>query len=241
MATSSDWQTEALARTFLSGVRGAIPGAQAQVDVLLHIVDQWTPNPRAVLDLGCGDGILGRAVLERHPEARVWFLDFSAPMLAAARERLAADARATFVQADFATSDWLRAVDGVRPDLVISGFAIHHREDARKRAVYREVFDLLAPGGVFLNLEHVASATPAVSALFDAYFVDHLVAYHARSGAAMSREEINRNYYARPDKAENKLAPVEAQCAWLREIGFVDVDCFLKTFELALFGGRKTD
>ena len=118
MATSSDWQTEALARTFLSGVRGAIPGAQAQVDVLLHIVDQWTPNPRAVLDLGCGDGILGHAVLERHPGTRVWFLDFSAPMLAAARERLAADARASFVQADLATSDWLRAVDGVRPDLV---------------------------------------------------------------------------------------------------------------------------
>jgi len=32
---------------------------------------------------------------------------------------------------------------------------------------------------------------------------------------------------------------VEAQCAWLGEIGFADVDCFFRILELALFGGRK--
>jgi hypothetical protein len=42
-----------------------------------------------------------------------------------------------------------------------------------------------------------------------------------------------------PAKRENILAPVEEQCRWLRLIGFADVDCFLKVFELALFGGRK--
>ena len=26
---------------------------------------------------------------------------------------------------------------------------------------------------------------------------------------------------------------------WLRQIGFQDVDCYFKAFELALFGGRK--
>ena len=47
-------------------------------------------------------------------------------------------------------------------------------------------------------------------------------------------------YYNRPDKKENILTPVDIQCQWLRDIGFQDVDCFLKIFELALFGGRKT-
>lgn len=46
-------------------------------------------------------------------------------------------------------------------------------------------------------------------------------------------------YYYRPDKAANILTPVEDQCAWLREIGYVDVDCYLKAFELAVFGGRR--
>ena len=38
---SSQWQTETLTRTYLDGVRGAIPLAQAQIDVLLHVVEAW--------------------------------------------------------------------------------------------------------------------------------------------------------------------------------------------------------
>jgi hypothetical protein len=50
---------------------------------------------------------------------------------------------------------------------------------------------------------------------------------------------VASTYDQRPDKAANILAPVEEQCAWLRAVGFVDVDCFFKAFELAVFGGRK--
>jgi hypothetical protein len=39
----------------------------------------------------------------------------------------------------------------------------------------------------------------------------------------------------------NQLLDVETQVAWLREIGFAQVDCFWKWRELALFGGVKHD
>jgi len=52
-------------------------------------------------------------------------------------------------------------------------------------------------------------------------------------------EELSRTYLERPDKEENILAPVELQCSWLRDLGFADVDCFFRLFELALFGGRR--
>lgn len=42
-----------------------------------------------------------------------------------------------------------------------------------------------------------------------------------------------------PDKKENILAPVEEQCRRLCDLGYRDVDCFFKVFELSLFGGRK--
>jgi len=244
--TGSQWQTETLTRTYLEGVRGAIPLAQAQIDVLLKVVELWCapfffPSVGGrVLDLGCGDGILGRSILERHPGAQVVLVDFSAAMLDAARAKVGDDRRARIVQADFASPGWRAALgEGAAFDLVVSGFAIHHQPHARKQALYAEVYDLLSPGGVLLNLEHVASSTPAVQRLFDEYFIDHLYTYHRARDPDASRDEISRTYYTRPDKVENILAPVEGQCGWLRQIGFVDVDCFFKVFELALFGGRK--
>jgi tRNA (cmo5U34)-methyltransferase len=52
-----------------------------------------------------------------------------------------------------------------------------------------------------------------------------------------SRAEIAEDYYQRPHKDANLLAPLDMQCDWLCELGFIEVDCYLKIFELAVFVG----
>ena len=239
-ATKSEWQTQELVTAFLNSVRGAIPGADLQLAALRKLAQLWRPRPSRILDLGCGDGILGRMLLDAFPSARAVFADFSDPMLDAARAKLSRTPGATIVKEDFSSPKWLEAVASHVPfDIVVSGFAIHHQPDARKKSLYAEIYGALSPGGVFLDLEHVASASKAGERVFDEFFVDHLYDFHRASDPGKTREAIAEAYYDRPDKRENVLAPVDVQCQWLREIGFNDVDCFLKVFELALFGGKK--
>jgi SAM-dependent methyltransferase len=191
------------------------------------------------LDLGCGDGILGRTVMREYPLAAGVFVDFSQPMIEAAKKK-ADVGRATFVVQDLAAGGWVRPVEPHAPfDLALSGFAIHHLPDERKRELYREIAALLRPGGLFLNLEHVASGSQWADEAFDDLFVDALWSHQQKRGGALTREEVAQQWYHRPDKTENILAPVEVQCQWLREIGLTDVDCFFKLFQLALFGGKK--
>jgi SAM-dependent methyltransferase len=103
-------------------------------------------------------------------------------------------------------------------DVVASSFAIHHLPHPRKEALYREVWSVLEPGGVFCNLEHVASPSGRVHArFFDAL------------GTTPQEEE----------DPSDKLLDVETQLRWLRQIGFEDVDCFWKWRELALLLGRR--
>jgi len=130
-------------------------------------------------------------------------------------------------------------VGGERFDAVVSGYAIHHQPDRRKREIFREVFRLLNPGGVFVNIEHVAPESGWVARLNEDLFVDSLYKYHYRKRQRKTREVILKEFVHRKDKAANILAPVEAQCDWLRRCGFLDVGCYFKVFELAVFGGRK--
>jgi tRNA (cmo5U34)-methyltransferase len=52
-------------------------------------------------------------------------------------------------------------------DVVLSGFAIHHLPDGRKRSLFGEIHDLLRAGGVFVNLEVVQCATPELHEEFN--------------------------------------------------------------------------
>jgi len=171
------------------------------------------PGTRRILDLGTGDGRLLALVRQRHPDTEAVAVDFSPAMLDAARKRFVGDTAVEVVEHN---------MDNPMPalgsfDAVISSFAIHHLVHERKRALSAEVFGLLNAGGVFCNLEHVASPSQRLHEEF----------LH-RIGFTVETEDPS-----------NKLLDVETQLGWLREIGFADVDCQWKWRELALLTGVR--
>ena len=233
------WKDRAVARQFVEARAARVPETRTQLEVLLRVLGSLPAAPCRLLDVGAGDGILLATLLEALPGASGVAVDFSPPMLEAARRRLAPFGdRARVVEGDLASSAWRAGITG-RFDAIVSGFAIHHLPDARKRALYAEIHDLLAPGGVFLNLEHVASASPAVEAIAEEAMVAHQHAQRRAAGEGIARDRVRQEFRDRPDRLANILAPVEDQCRWLRDLGFADVDCFWKWFELALFGGFR--
>lgn len=98
------WQQAETVRWFLESVRGAIPFSREQFAVTLQIVASGRQPVRRFLDLGAGDGVLSAVLLARYPTAEPVLVDFSPPMLNAAKERLAPlTTQPVFVNADLAT------------------------------------------------------------------------------------------------------------------------------------------
>lgn len=231
------WQGEALVRTYLQDVRAGIPYGVDQIEIALRVSASLQLDVTNILDLGCGDGIAGSAARQIWPEAKLTLVDFSEPMLDAARLRFADASDIAFIHADFGEPGWIDCVNERSPfDLVLSVYAIHHQSDDRKQALYGEIVDLLAPGAVFINIEHVQSATPHVSAIWDQLLVERLIQQHPDRDPIV----VEREYAKRPDRAANRLTPVETQLEWLRELGLSNVDCYFKVLELAVFGGQKS-
>lgn len=204
--TSADHALAYLARA------DAIPHRTEGEAVLL---DHLPLQPQRILDLGTGDGRLMALVKLKVPEVVGVAMDFSDTMLAAVRARFAGDDRITVVAHDLRQP----LPDLGDFDAIVSSFAIHHLENDRKRSLYGEIYDRLRPGGIFCNLEHVASPTPRL---------------HRQFLAAIG-------YRPEEEDPENRLLDVETQLGWLRAIGFIDVDCHWKWLEMALLAGVKPD
>ena len=146
-----DRATEYLARADSLPHRGEGEG------VLVRDLAQALPG--RILDLGCGDGRLTALALAAYPESTATCVDMSEPMLAAAADRFDGDARVTFTTHDL---DDPLPFDGPF-DAVVTSLAVHHVDDERKRALYAEIAALLAPGGVFANLEIVDEPDPGAA------------------------------------------------------------------------------
>jgi tRNA (cmo5U34)-methyltransferase len=208
---TSEWQTKKHAYKYLSRAH-KLPHRTEGENVLL---DQIPRGVKRVLDLGTGDGRILSLVLERSPTIKeAVALDFSEPMILKATARFQDDKRVKIVKHDFSLP---LPVELGCFDLIVSSLAIHHLTHERKRQLYTEIFSHLNSGGVFCNFEHVSSPTER---LHHKFFL-----------------EIGQQ----PDQEDpsNKLLDVETQLGWLREMGFVDVDCYWKWLEIALLVGCK--
>jgi len=203
------WSEPEHAREYLQRA-DALPHRTEGESVLLELVH---PAANRILDLGSGNGRLLKLVRADRPMAEFVALDFSSHMLDLLHQQFDADPKVTVVAHDLSLP--LPPLGNF--DAVVSSFAIHHVTHERKRSLYAELFACLRPGGVFCNLEHVSSPTGRLHL----EFLRHM---------GMTPEQ---------EDAANKLLDLETQLAWLRAIGYADVECFWRWRELALFAGIK--
>ncbi|MFQ3578375.1 MAG: methyltransferase, partial [Verrucomicrobiia bacterium] len=222
-------------------LREAMPFNQEVLKLVSLVLARCGVDVKRFLEIGCGDAILAQIVLKTFPKATGVLLDVDEPSLTTAWERLGDESsRMAFVAQDVTDSQWSEAVSNVAPfDVIISSFVLDQQNDEHKVDVYADIFELLGPGGIFLNLDYVSISAPFARKVHDELYIESLAAFRAQKGGSGDRATAERDYLARPDKDYLLPSQTDVQCEWLREIGFVGVDCFFRSLGIALFGGAK--
>ncbi|WP_406078269.1 class I SAM-dependent methyltransferase [Micromonospora sp. NBC_00858] len=181
-----------------------------------------------VLDLGAGTGLLSLLLAEAVPGVRLTLVDAAPAMLARAADQL----NARSIPHRTVRAGLADPLPAGRYDAVVSALAIHHLDDADKRALYRRASAALVPGGVFVNAEQVAGPTPALDRRYDEVWTARI------TELGSPPEEIAA---ARERMRHDRPSTVAEQCQWLAEAGLVDVDCYFKEWRFAVFGGRAAE
>jgi len=106
-------------------------------------------GPEHVVDLGCGNGVVGLAAALDNPQARVTFADESYQALASAEETFRANTGPQ-AEAAFVAGDGLAALADGSADLVLNNPPFHSHQattDAVARRMFSDAHRVLRPGG----------------------------------------------------------------------------------------------
>jgi tRNA (cmo5U34)-methyltransferase len=181
-------------------------------------------EPRRVLDLGAGTGLLSSLIADRHPETKFVLQDGSPAMLEQSSDLLGDKIESVVV------SEFSAPLPEGPFDAVVSSLAIHHLPDDEKRDLYSRAHDQLAVGGWFVNAEQVAGPTDLLDIEFRAWHeteAKRLGATDEQWDAAIKRFQ------------HDIRSPVHDQMKWLTQIGFANVECLMQDYCFAVLIGRK--
>ncbi|KJS56490.1 methyltransferase [Streptomyces rubellomurinus subsp. indigoferus] len=134
--------------------------------VVADVVEQVAghrPRP-LVADLGSGPGSLSARIAARLPEAEVLAVDIDPLLLALGRARHPRVAR--WVETLIGRPGWLDALGLDRPlDAVVSSTALHYPPPRTLLGIYRDLAEVMRPGAVLVNADHLVPEEPPLAEL----------------------------------------------------------------------------
>ncbi len=239
MQPAWDEQTSQL---FADYGRYFVPDRTRQIETICALIPPQS-EPFNALELCIGEGLLADAILQRNLSCTLHGYDGSHEMLKRARKRLAVyKARFRPKQFDLASRTWRR--NTLRPHAVVSSLAIHHLDGEQKQMLFRDVWRMLEPGGVFVIADVVEPTTKAgwqvAAETYDEVVRTRALELDGTLRAFEAFEQTQWNLFRHFDPADyDKPSPLFDQLKWLEQAGFVAVDIHWMVAGHAIFAGLK--
>jgi SAM-dependent methyltransferase len=218
----------------------AVPSRVTQLAAIATLLPFDSTDTFRIVEIGCGEGILGDTLAELFPNARITELDGSATMREATARRLAPHGdRIRVDPMDLGADDWRGHLDGA--DAVVSSLVIHHLDGPGKKRLFEDIGRRTSARSALVVADLVEPARPQALELFAGSW-DESARLQAEDSGRSELFNLFRstewNIYRAPDPMDKPSRLVE-QLQWLTDAGFESVDCFWLEAGHAIYGGYK--
>jgi tRNA (cmo5U34)-methyltransferase len=218
----------------------AVPSRVRQLATIATLLPFDSTDTCRIVEIGCGEGILGHTLAELFPNARITELDGSPTMREATAHRLALHGDRIRVDSmDLASDDWHVHLDGA--DAVVSSLVIHHLDGPGKKRLFEDIGRRSSERSALVVADLVEPAGPQALELFAGSW-DESARLQAEGSGRGELFDLFRstewNIYRVPDPMDKPSRLVD-QLQWLADAGFALVDCFWLEAGHAIYGGYK--
>lgn len=136
---------------------GYLPDREERFQVMLNVLETLLPEAFVALDLCCGPGAISQRLLARFPQARCIAADLDPVLLAMGQAVLGEmEGRLRWVEVNLMEQpDLAGVISEAQLDAVLSTTALHWLPPERLVQLYRQLGQLIRPGGVFLNGDNI--------------------------------------------------------------------------------------
>ena len=168
-------------------------------------------EPKRVLDLGAGTGLLSQFWVQHYLTAEFVLVDIADEMLDVARKRFAGMENVTYQVLNYTNE-----LPCGNFDVIASALSIHHLEDEDKQNLFAHIYDLLPSGGLFVNYDQFCTEQPEMDQWINSYWENQLV----HSGLTAHDIALWRER-----KKLDRECSVEQEIAMLEKAQFKTVQC----------------
>ncbi len=217
-------QFNLIAGEYDSGRRKFIPCFDEYYEKTTAFAASFVGNPRRIIDLGSGTGLLAMYYFRHFSEADFILVDIAENMLHVASKRFEKAGNVTC-----SVIDYTKELPAGNFDLAISALSIHHLEDQQKLELFSNLKQKLVPGAWFINYDQFCCDSKAIDKAVNAYWIDHLY------NSGLSETELARWEERRKLDCE---CSVEAEIDMLKKSGFKNVECIYLNGKFAVIAGQ---
>lgn len=193
------------------------------------------------LDIACGTGSISRRFIERFPGSTITSIDHDPVLLKIGKETVPdPEGRIEWKDIDLRTGDWSSKELTGKYNCGMSSTALHWLDEKSLESVYRNIYNVLDKGGVFMNCDHMISESRDQSIAENvhksnerwsrdaflrtgAYDWDLWWKEVERCGAFNDLLAERRRRYPEPDN-HNQMVPLEKHVEFMKKAGFSGVN-----------------
>jgi tRNA (cmo5U34)-methyltransferase len=215
------------AEEFDNTILKLIPKYNEMIDSMISVIPFESSDKFKLLDLGCGTGNITKTVKEKFPNSVIYCIDIAENMIQMAKIKLEDYNDIEYHVGDFSEVDFEE-----RFDIVVSSLALHHiKTDADKRKFYIKIYDILKPGGVFMNSDYVLGSNNSLNKIYRKKWISYML-------LNVPESEVHEKWIPK-EMEEDYPAPLINHLNWLNETGYKSVDVVWKYYGYAVYCGTR--